>query len=149
METMCSGGICPLSQISWMWYAMSVVVAFVVGAFWYSVLFGRKWAEAIRYECACGADLAKGQECTCKRGASVYMTFLLQFASTALIGLMYFVLTGVSVALSALVVVAVSAWMKATLKFEIPDFKRWITLCAINVGYFFVASLIFILFSLL
>lgn len=149
METTYLSGVCPLSQISWLWYAVSVIAVFGVGMLWYSVLFGKKWAAAVRYECACGADLAEGEKCACKPNASMWFTFILQFIATALVGLMYFILTDVSVWLSVIVVVAVCGWMKTTLRFEIADCRRWMTLCGINVGYFFVASVIFVLFSLI
>ncbi|CDN30174.1 hypothetical protein BN938_0067 [Mucinivorans hirudinis] len=45
------------------------------------------------------------------------------------------------------VAVAMSAWMKSTLKFKTPSRGNFIVLSAIEVGYFFVSSVIFIIFA--
>lgn len=148
METICVAGGCPFSQISWLWYAAAVVLSSGLGCLWYGKLFTRKWVEAVRFECPCGADLAKGEKCTCK-GSSALGIFAFQLMATALLALMYFVLTPISIWLSVLVVVAVCGWMKVTLRFQIQDCKRWITLCAIDVGYFFVVSTIMVIFALI
>ena len=149
METICSGEMCLFSQISWLWYTISVVIAFGLGFVWYSLLFTKKWVEAVKFQCPCGADLAKGEKCNCKPSAAIWLTFVFQIIATAFIGLMYFVLTSISIWLSIIVVIAICAWMKSTLKFQIMDTKRWMTLCLIDVGYFFAASVIYILFALI
>ena len=149
MEKICSGGSCPIDQISWLWYTAAVLISFALGAFWYGKLFMKAWTKAIRFKCACGADLSKGEKCTCPPKPSYFATMALQLIATALIGLMYFVLTLVSVWLAVMVAIAVCGWMKATLKFQIQEFKRWVTLCAIDVGYFAVVSMLFILFALI
>ena len=74
---------------------------------------------------------------------------LFQFISTAFVVFMYFVLTPISIWLSVIVVVAVCAWMKSNLKFQISNWKRYITLALIDVGYFFIVSVIAVLFSLI
>ena len=79
------------SGISWLWYVISVVVAFGMGALWYTVLFGKQWVKAVNYVCLCGANISDGEECTCKGRFPWEMLF--QFVGTALIGLMYFILT--------------------------------------------------------
>lgn len=145
METICSD-YCPFEQISWLWYSIGVIVSFIVGAIWYGILFSKQWMKAVRYECACGADVVNGEKCTCKlRG--VFTTMLFQFISTAVVVFMYFILTPISIYLSIIVVVAVSGWMKSTLKFRISNWKRFMTLATIDVGYFFIVSLIAVLFS--
>jgi hypothetical protein len=133
------------SVISWLWYAISVLVAFAVGALWYTVLFGKQWLKAVNYECVCGAKLSMGEKCTCAPRFPWEMVF--QFISTAIVGLMYFVLTPISIWMAIFVSVAFSAWTKSMYKFEIASWKRFKTLAAINVGYFMVVSAIFIAMS--
>lgn len=146
METLsCSGSVCPFTTISWLWYAVSVVVVFGVGGLWYGKFFTKKWIAAVDYKCSCGADMAKGEKCACKNnGGSLTMIF--QFLATGLVGLMYFLL---SWPMALIVAVAMSGWMKATLKFQKPDWKQYFTLAMIDVGYFFLSSIIFILFALI
>lgn len=145
METMSSGCICSFLQINWLWYAASVIVVYAVGAIWYGKLFTNSWLKSVRYKCLCGAELDKGEKCTCQSRSMWPMLY--QFAATILIGLMYFVLTALSIWLALLVAVAISGWMKATLKFQIPEWKRFVTLASIDVGYFFLSSLIFMGFA--
>ncbi|MFA6200589.1 MAG: hypothetical protein WC679_09320 [Bacteroidales bacterium] len=148
METIFSSS-CPLETISWLWYCLAVLVSFAFGVIWYGVLFTKTWAKAVRYECECGADIANGEKCTCKPNFSIFYTFTFQIISTALVVLMYFILTPISIWLSVLVVVSISAWMKSTLKFQISNWKRFFTLASIDVGYFFIVSSIAIGFSLI
>lgn len=131
--------------ISWLWYALSVVVAFGTGALWYTVIFGKQWIKAVNYECKCGANLSKGEECKCKSSFPWEMIF--QLVSTALIGFMYFLLTPLSLVMSVIVCFAFAGWTKSMLKFQISSWKRYITLASIDVGYFVVVSAIFIYFS--
>ena len=132
-------------EISWLWYCVSVVAAFGLGALWYTILFGKQWIKAVNYECVCGANLSKGEKCTCKGRFPWEMLF--QVIGTALIGFMYFILTPVSLWLSVIVCVAFAGWTKSMLKFQIAGWSRYITLAMIDVGYFVVVSVIFILFS--
>lgn len=147
METIFSSS-CPFETISWLWFSIAVVASFAFGAIWYGILFSKTWMKAIRYECACGADVVNGEKCTCKSNSAV-IPFSFQIISTALVTLMYFILTPISIWLSVLVVVAISAWMKSTLKFQISNWKRFFTLAAIDVGYFFIVSCIAVGFSLI
>jgi hypothetical protein len=147
METCCTNQ-CPFEAISWLWYGIAVVVSFFVGAIWYGFLFSKAWMKAVKYECACGADVVNGEKCTCKKSSNA-LIFLIQIIATAFVVFMYFILTSISIWLSVVVVIAISAWMKSTLKFQISNWKRYITLAGIDVGYFFVVSVIAILFSLI
>lgn len=139
---------CPIESISWLWFCISVVVSFLAGAIWYGLLFPKTWMKAVKYECECGADVVNGEKCTCKK-RSVLPTFIIQFISTALVVFMYFILTSISIWLSVVVVIAVSAWMKSILKFQISNWKRFMTLAAIDISYFFIVSVIAVLFSLI
>ena len=146
METIFGAGS-PFSEMSWLWFAVSVLAAFGTGAVWYTILFGKQWLKAVNYECNCGANISKGEKCTCKSRFPWEMIF--QFIGTALVGFMYFILTPISIWLSIIVCVAFAGWTKAMLKFQIANWNRYITLGLIDVGYFIVVSAIFILFSIL
>lgn len=144
MEALCGvNGFC--SEISWLWYSIAVVLAFGLGALWYTVLFGKQWIKAVNYECNCGANLSKGEKCTCKSKFPWEMIF--QFIGTALIGLMYFIVTPISWVLSAIICFAFAGWTKSMLKFQIANWNRYITLGLIDVGYFIIVSVLFIIFS--
>jgi hypothetical protein len=145
MESISGGAGCPFFQISWLWYAIAVVVAFGLGAFWYTILFGKKWLKAVNYECNCGSNLSKGEECKCPSRFPWEMVF--QFVSTAIVGLMYFMLTPMSLIMAIFVCIAFSAWTKSMLKFQIANWKRFISLALIDVGYFVIVSIIFIVFA--
>ena len=148
METIFETG-CPFMAISWLWYFLAVTISFSIGALWYGVLFIKPWTKAVRYECDCGSDLSQGEKCICKPKASYFFTMFMQFISTALVILMYFILTPISIWLSILVVVSISGWMKSNLKFQINEWKRFVTLASIDIGYFFIVSSIAVGFSLL
>lgn len=146
METIFgSGGT--FSQISWLWYCISVVLAFGMGALWYTVLFGKQWIKAVNYVCVCGANLSNEEKCSCKARFPWEMIF--QLISTAIVGMMFFLLTPLSLVMAVIVVFAFAGWTKSMLKFQIADWKRFITLASIDVGYFVVVSIIFIVFSML
>ncbi|MGL4908604.1 MAG: DUF1761 domain-containing protein [Bacteroidales bacterium] len=134
MENLSTPGVCPMSSISYLWYSVAVITVFAFGALWYSWLFAKAWKNAILRE--------EGEPTGCP-----FLPLFFQFIATALIGLMYFLLTQQSLAFSITVLVAISAWQKANLKFQISSWKRFITLSAIDVGYFAIASIVFILFA--
>jgi len=137
---------CELS-ISWLWYIVAVLAVFFIGFFWYNQLFGKKWLWAVRYdECPCGADLSKGEKCTCKPNFAAFLPMIMQFLSICLLGFMYFVLVKhTSICMAALVWFANIGWMKASLLFKTPNRKRFLALLYIDGGYFTIAALVFIL----
>lgn len=137
-----------IEAISLLWYFVAVAISFLIGALWYGLLFPKTWMKAIRYECACGADVINGEKCTCSKN-SVLPTMIFQLISTALVVLVFFILTPIHIWLSILVVIAIASWMKSNLKFQISDWKRFVTLALIDVGYFTIVSIIGILFSLI
>ena len=139
---------CP-AEISWLWYAVSVFIAFILGWVWYN-FFAERWAKAVNYGvCACGADLGKGEKCTCKPNAKAFFPMLVQLLATCLIGFMYFVLVRVCTGLTILVAVAIIGWMKGSILFSTPTKRRRIDRILIDVGYFTIISVIFILFALI
>jgi len=140
---------CSLS-ISWLWYAVAVFAVFFIGFFWYNQLFGKKWLWAVRYdECPCGADLSKGEKCTCKPNFKAFLPMIAQFLAICLLGLMYFVLVQFNVWLAVFVWFANIGWMKASLLFKTPNRKRFMALLCIDGGYFTVAAVVFVLLGLL
>ena len=137
-------------EFSLLWYIVAVFAVFIIGFFWYNQLFGKKWLWAVRYdECPCGADLSKGEKCTCKPTLNAFLPMIAQFLSICLLGVMYFLLVKCHIVLAVLVCFAVLGWMKASLLFKTPNRKRFMALLLIDGGYFLVASLVFILLGLL
>jgi hypothetical protein len=138
-------------SISWLWYAVAVLAVFFIGFFWYNQLFGKKWLWAVRYdECACGADLSKGEKCTCKADFKAFLPMIAQFLAICLLGLLYFVLAKYcGIWIAGLVWFANLGWMKASLLFKTPNRKRFLALLYIDGGYFTVASWVFILMGLI
>jgi len=140
---------CDLS-ISWLWYAVAVFAVFFIGFFWYNQLFGKKWLWAVRYdECPCGADLSKGEKCTCKADFKAFLPMIAQFLAICLLGLMYFVLVQFNIWLAVFVWFANIGWMKASLLFKTPNRKRFMALLCIDGGYFTLAAVVFILLGLM
>ena len=138
------------SEISLLWYLFAVFAVFFIGFFWYNQLFGKKWLWAVRYdECPCGADLSKGEKCTCKPNLKAFFPMIAQFIAICLLGLIYFVLVKYSAWLAVAVWFANLGWMKASLLFKTPNRKRFMALLYIDGGYFTVASLVFIVLGLI
>jgi hypothetical protein len=150
LNTSC-GAICPLCStgISWLWYAISVVVVFLSGWFWYN-FFTERWAKAVNYGvCACGADISKGEKCTCTPDAKAFLPMLVQLLATCLVGYLYFVLVKICICLAIFAAVAFVGWIKANILFSTPTKQRRIDRILIDAGYFAILSAIFILFALI
>lgn len=124
------------AQINWWAFAGSVLVAFVVGALWYSVLFVKAWKEVNKI--GDNLEISKG---------NVAATMLFQLISTALTGLAFFVLTKASPALAILVTIAVFIWMSSTLKFKFADWKTFFKAVVVEACYFAAVAVVFILFA--
>jgi len=133
-----------------LWYFVAVFAVFMIGFFWYNQLFGKKWLWAVRYdECPCGADLSKGEKCTCKPNFQAFLPMIGQFLAICLLGILYFVIVPYSVCLAVLVWFVALCWMKASLLFKTPNRKRFMALLLIDGGYFTVASGVFILMGMI
>jgi hypothetical protein len=142
--------ICCNLSISWLLYAIAVFVVFIIGFLWYNQLFGKKWLWAVRYdECPCGADLSKGEKCTCKADFKAFLPMIAQFLAICLLGFLCFVLVEINVWLAVAVWFVNLGWMKASLLFKSPNRKRFMALLLIDGGYYTVASLVFILLGLI
>lgn len=136
-------------SVNWLWYTVAVVIVFFLGAVWFVLLFGRAWAWAARIIPAGNGKEVIEDDIAYRMGFKSFGTMFAQLCSTLLLGLVYFMVSPISVWLSILIAVATSAWMKTIMHFEIRNWKRYVTLAAVDIGYFFVSSLIFISFALL
>ncbi|MDR0795303.1 MAG: hypothetical protein LBE79_04510 [Tannerella sp.] len=127
-----------IATINWWWFAAATVVSFAVGAVWFSWLFAKAWVRVFKVEL--GEEVSTGL---------MLRTMSLQLAATLLLGLVFFVLTKLSVWLALLVLVVFCGWEKGKLNFEFPRMRDFIMAVVIQVGYTFVAGLVFILFALI
>jgi hypothetical protein len=141
--TTCGSSGCPLTGFPWLWWGISVVVAYLIGWFWYSKLFTKSWIESERIVCKCGADMAQGEKCTCEK--MVLWPMLIQLAATALVGFVFFLLTDISVWLAVIAAFAILAWEKAAVFFRVWEYKRACKIIWIEVGYYCIVLVIFIL----
>ena len=139
----CGNSSCPLSHFPWLWWGISVVIVYLIGWFWYSKFFTKAWIESEQIKCKCGADLVKGEKCACE--SMSFIPMLVQLLATALVGFAFFCITAVSVWFAVIVAVAVLGWEKANILFRAMDFKRASKIIWIEVGYYSIALLIFIL----
>jgi hypothetical protein len=142
----CNPDLCKLivGQISWLWYAVGVLAVFFLGWFWYN-FFAKRWVAAVKYgKCACGADMEKGEKCTCKPTASAFLPMITQFLAICLLGFMYFVLVPFGICMPILVAITVLGWMKGQIIFQTPEWKFRVDRIIIDNGYFAIASAIFI-----
>jgi|GEM_PF-1015061 len=164
---------CSICQFPWLWWALSVIVAYLVGWLWYSVFFKNEWAKLESGHCTCGPDCKcgchegkectcgpdckcgchEGKECTCgpdckceccHHGHSV-MPMLVQLGATALVGFVLFWATHVTIWLALGIAIAFSAWAKASIFFRAGWGKRARSLIWIDVSYLFIVCLVFIL----
>ena len=151
----CCAHLCArLAGFPWLWWALTVVVAYLIGWLWYSVLFKKEWI-ALEKHCNCGPDCTcgcqEGKECTCgddcqchgsKCGAFIPM--FIQLAATAVLGFMFFIIAGRHILLSLGFAVAFAAWNKAGIFFRAGWTKRGRNLVWIDVSYLFIVILLFI-----
>ena len=126
-----------IAEINWLWYAVASVVSFAIGGIWYSLLFAKAWLRVFRI----------------KMGTVTAVTFIrtmsLQLAATLLYGLVFFILTKISVCLAVLTLVGFCGWEKGNLNFDFSNMKDFFMAVVIRVGYTFVAGIVFILFALI
>jgi len=126
-----------LSGINWWWFAVAVIVTFGIGALWYSVFFAKAWVKAFKVEMG---EVTK---------SSFLRTMSLQLVVNLLFGLVFFILTHLSVWIALLSLVGFCGWEKGSLSFEFGKIKDFILAVTIRVGYTFIAGLVFILFALI
>jgi hypothetical protein len=126
-----------MADINWWWYAVAIIVSFGIGAVWYSLLFAKAWVRVFKVEIG---DVTTG---------SFLRTMSIQFAANLLLGLVFFVLTNVSVWIALLTLVGICGWEKGNLNFEFSRMKEFMMAVVIRVGYTFIAGIVFIMFALL
>ncbi len=125
------------SQIKWGWYLIAVVVAFLMGAWWYWGLFTKAWERVFKVTIPKKGRIPEG----------VLFAISMQFLVTALMGIVFFMLVKVSLWLAILALVAFCGWQKAGLKFRYIKWKDYFTAAMIEAGYTFVAGIILIIFA--
>ncbi len=138
MDSSCNFLCHIISDINWIWYIVAIGVVFGIGAIWYSLLFSNAWMRVFKVEIPTDVKL---------QGAA--FTMIMQLLASALFGLAFFVLTSISVWLSLLLLIAFCGWQKASLKFRYTKWNDYFMAALIEVGYIFVAGLVFILFALI
>ncbi|MDR3094838.1 MAG: hypothetical protein LBU62_09405 [Bacteroidales bacterium] len=124
-------------SLNWWWYSLSVIIVFGIGALWYSVFFPKMWARVFKIQ--------MGQVTV----AGFARTMGIQLASTAVFGIILFVLTLLDKDLATLVLIGLAAWQAGTLNFKFSRMKDLGQAIVIEVGYLLVAGHVFILFGLL
>ena len=126
-----------IAPINWLWLVAATAVSFGIGAVWYSVLFAKAWVKIFKVE--------MGEVNT----ASFVRTMGLQFVATFFLGLVFFVLTNISVWVALMTLIGIIGWEKAMLNFQFSNLKDCFMAIVIRAGYTFVAGIVFILFALL
>lgn len=124
-------------SINWLWYAISVVIVFALGAIWFSLLFQKTWIKVFK------VDMSGNKS----DGAVV--TLLMQLIATALFGLVFFVLVKFSFWVALLALIGFCGWQKGTLKFRYMRWKEYFQAAFVEAGYTFLAGIVFILMGLI
>lgn len=127
-----------ISDIHWIWFVVAVVLAFAIGAVWYSVLFSKAWIRVFKVEMP--------EKITT---SSFVRTMSIQFLANVLFGLVFFVLVKLSVWVAVLSLVGFCGWEKGSLNFQFANMKDFMMAALIRAGYTFVAGMVFILFGML
>ncbi len=138
----CTASCCYLfANVNWLWLIIAVVVNFIIGAVWHSekIGFGKTWMQVFKVEM-----LSKDQI----KPYMMIIPMLTQLLAMVFMGWLYFIVPGIWGKI--LVMCAFGAWIKAGLMFRYAaDFKSYWKAAAIEAGYFGVASVIYILASML
>ncbi|NDV83171.1 DUF1761 domain-containing protein [Bacteroides sp. 51] len=125
-----------ISQIDWVWFAFSVVAAFAVGAIWYSLIFFNTWRAVFK------VDMPDQNS-----PLGWIRSFIVQFVTGTMLGLVCFVLASVSIGFAAFTVVTIAGWQMCTITFKYGDWKRFLQAVMIESGYTLACGVIYILFS--
>ena len=126
-------------NLNWLIYAIATIVVYALGALWYSpLLFSKRWVSIIDPNFA-----------TKKPEEISFLPMILQFFATAILGLFIFTAIKFSVALTVLFIIAAAGWQKASLFFKYPKSSTFATIAAIEVGYFALASLLFLILGMI
>jgi len=126
-----------VTATNWWWFAVATIISFGIGGVWYSWLFAKAWVKVFKVEM---------EEFST---ASIVGTMSFQFVATLLFGLIFFILTNLSVGVAILTLFGFCGWQASMLKFQFGRTKDFFMALAVRVGYTFVAGIVFILFALL
>ncbi len=119
-----SSNCCSLfCSINWLWYAVAVIVVFILGAIWFSLLFQKVWIKVFKIE------MPEGKP----KGA--IFTLIMQLLVTALFGLVFFVLVKLSVLVAVLALIGFCGWQKGSLKFRYTKWGEYFQAALINKRY--------------
>ncbi len=136
----CATG-CPFCGINWMWLIIALIVNFAIGAVWHSVKngFGKMWIEVFKVEMVSKEEM---------KPIMFIAPMLIQLLAMFLMGLLYFMMP--CIWSKIFVCIAIAGWMKGSLMFRYStNFKNFLKAAWVEVGYFTVASIIFIIASVL
>lgn len=125
-----------ISQLDWVWFSFAVVAAFAVGAIWYSLLFFNIWRSVFK------VDMPDQNS-----PSGWIRSFIIQFVTGAMLGLVCFTLASISIGFATFTVVALAGWQMCALTFKYGDWKRFLQAVMIESGYTLVCGLVYILFS--
>ncbi len=126
-------------SINWLFFCISVFLAYGLGGVWYSPkILGHKWAEIINPNFK-----------ETKEEKSIILPMIVQFLATALLALAIFVGVKISIFQTTLFLIAMGGWQKASLLFKYPYFKKFLVVALIELGYFMLTIIIFLIFALL
>jgi hypothetical protein len=121
-----------LSEFQVGWYLLSIFLVFVLGALWYSAIFSRRWTEVF--------DVRVGKPTI----QQMLLLMGIETASSALSGIVYFVLTKLSLPFALTALLIVVFWDVATLTSRYTDKREFGDAVLIQSGHEFLAGLIYI-----
>ncbi len=125
-------------EINWIWFAFAVVAAFAVGAMWYSLLFFKTWREVFKVD-------MPDQD----RPGGWIRSFLIQFVTGTMLGVLVFVLATLSVKFAIFAVITVAGWQMCAITFKYGEWKRFLQATMIESGYTVACGVVYILFSMI
>ncbi len=126
-------------ELNWILLTVAIIVVYMLGALWYSpILFGDKWAAIIN---------PKFTKPNTEKISFLPMIF--QFVATIILGVVVFVGVQISIPLTISMLVAAAGWQKAALFFKYPQFDNFVKVAFIEVGYFTIASTLFVIIGLM
>ena len=127
-----------LSNIQWIWFLIAIVINFVIGAIWYSFLFPKTWMRVFKVEMPDNVTTL-----------SMVRTMGIQLVVSILFGSVFFLLTQISFFISVFVLIGFCAWQKGGLNFQFAKWEDYVLAASIQVGYTFIAGMVFIIFGLI
>lgn len=125
-----------LSKINWTFYLLSIIVAFGVGAVWYSLIFFKMWKRVFKVDASA------------QNAGPLVRSLIIQFISGIFLGLSYFILMGLSTGLTLTVMAGFCTLQICNLSFKYGSIKDFMRSVLIEVGYTIVGGSVYIVLSL-